>query len=242
LHRALLDLPARRTGPMAGRDARAKLAALLVFLIVISTAHRALPATGIAIAILLVAACVWARVPLWTALRRAAIVLPFTLFFALACWAAGDAARGVALAVKSYLSCLAVWLVIATTPLPALLRALESFGAPRFLLMVAQFVYRYLFVVAEEASRMAHAAAARGASPGRTFRRLRFRAAAGALAVLFARSYARAGEVHNAMLARGFRGQLHNLDSPDFRPADAAFLVAASLAAILARAAAERIA
>jgi cobalt/nickel transport system permease protein len=224
------------------RDARAKLAALVVLLVVISTAHRALPTTAAVLALILAGACVWARVPLLAALRRAALVLPFTLLFGIACWISGDAARGLALAIKSYLSCLAVWIVIATTPLPSLLRAFESFGAPRFLLMVAQFVYRYMFVIAEEAAQMAQAAAARGGSPRRAFRRLRFRAAAGALAVLFARSYARATEVHRAMLARGFHGRLHNLESPHFRPADAAFLTVASLAAVLARVAAERLA
>jgi len=226
---------------MDGRDARAKLAALLVVLVVISTAHRALAATAAALALVLIAGCLWARVPVLAALRRAAVVLPFTLFFALACWVAGDTARAVALVVKSYLSCLAVWLVIATTPLPALLRALESFGAPRFLLMVAQFVYRYLFVITGEAARMVDAAEARGGSPGRAFRRLRFRAAAGALAVLFARSYARAAEVHRAMLARGFHGRLQNLESPHFRPADVMFAAIASLATVVARLAAERL-
>lgn len=242
MHRPLLDLPARRAGPLDRRDARSKIAALLVFLIVISTARRAFPYTAGAMAVLLAASCVWARISLPAALRRAAVVLPFTLFFAIVCWLGGDAARGAALAVKSYLSCLAVWLVVATTPLPALLRGLESFGAPRFLLTVAQFIYRYLFVIAEEAAQMARAATARAGRTRVAFRYLRFRAAAGALAVLFARSYSRAGDVHKAMLARGFDGRLRNLASPRFRTADAVFVLAASLAAIAARVAAERLA
>ena len=242
MHRAMLELPVRQPGPLDRRDARSKLAALLVFLVVISTARSAFPETAAALALLLAAACVWARVPLAAALRRAAVVVPFTLFFVLVCWMAGEPGRGLALAVKSYLSCLAVWLVIATTPLPDLLRGFESFGAPRFLLMVAQFVYRYLFVISEEARQMAQAALARGGTARGAFRLLGFRAAAGALAVLFARSYGRAGEVHRAMLARGFRGRVRCLDAPRFRSADAAFLAAASLVPVLARLAAERLA
>ena len=57
-------------------------------------------------------------------------------------------------------------LVVSTTPLPVLLRGLEMTGAPRFLLMVAQFLYRYLFVISEEAQHMSKAAASRGASVG----------------------------------------------------------------------------
>lgn len=245
--RGMLEASARPQGPLDRRDARSKLAALLVFLVVISTAHDALPGTAAVLAVLLVAACLWAKVPLLEALRRAAVVLPFTLFFAVVCWMSGDAARGIALALKSYLSCLAVWLVVATTPLPALLRGFESFGAPRFLLMVAQFVYRYLFVIAEEARAMALAAVARGGSARGAFMgtsrgATRFRAAAGALAVLFARSYQRADEIHRAMLARGFSGRMRSLDAPRFRPADAVFAAVASLLAIALRLAAERLA
>jgi cobalt/nickel transport system permease protein len=237
-----LPHPAVGHGPMSRLDARAKLAALLIYLLVVSTSSRALAQSGAALALLLMAACVWARVPLMAALRRAAVVLPFSLCFAAISWMAGDAAGGLELTAKSYLSCLAVWLVMATTPLPGLLRGLESFGFPRFLLLVAQLVYRYLFVIPEEARQMAQAAAVRGGSAGRTFRKLRFRAAAGALAVLFARSYRRAGEIHSAMLARGFRGQMPTLETPRFRIADAVFLLLASLAPVVLRLAAERFA
>ena len=90
---------------------------------------------------------------------------------------------------------------------------------------------------------MSKAAAARGAS-ARGWRSggARFRAAAGALAVLFARSYGRARDIHQAMLARGFSGRLPTLAAPHFGGADAAFLAVASLAPILARLAVERLA
>lgn len=242
MQRAMLDLPAREPGPLDRRDVRSKLAALLMFLVVLSTARRAFPTTAGAMGILLLSACVWARVPVLAVIRRAALVLPFTIFFAAACWIGGDSERGLALMAKSYLSCLAVCLVAATTPLPALLQGFETFGAPRFLLMVAQFVYRYLFVISGEAKQMAQAALARGGRPRGTFRLIGFRAAAGALAVLFARSYARAGEVHRAMMARGFAGHMRNLETPRFQPADALFLAAASVVLVVVRLTAERLA
>src|SRR2546425_5239974 len=111
------------------------------------------------------------------------------------------------LVLKSYLSALAVLLVVSTTPLPVLLRGLEMTGAPRFLLMVAQFLYRYLFVISEEAQHMRKAAVSRGGS---------FRAAAGALAVLFARSYKQAGEIHQATLPPGFPRRFSPLSAPPF--------------------------
>jgi cobalt/nickel transport system permease protein len=88
--------------------------------------------------------------------------------------------------------------------------------------MVAQFLYRYLFVITEQAHRMRLAGLCRG---GRGFR-----ASAGALGVLFARSYERAECIHRAMVSRGFQGHFQLLSTTRFRMADVAFLcVACSL-------------
>ena len=237
----VLERWSRGASVLHRRDPRAKIVALLVFLVVVATARRELPLLAGALFLMLSAALLWARLPLAGGLARAAIVLPFSSIFAVVSWLAGDPARGVALVLKSYLSALAVLLVVSTTPLPVLLRGLEMTGAPRFLLMVAQFLYRYLFVISEEAQHMSKAAASRGASVrGLLSNRARFRAAAGALAVLFARSYGRAGDIHRAMLARGFLGHFQPLFAPRFRKSDAAFLVLGSIAPVLVRAAIER--
>ena len=57
--------------------------------------------------------------------------------------------------------------------------------------------------------------------------RSKFKAAAGALAVLFGRSYERAEGIHQAMLARGFDGHLRLLSTGRIRAVDVAFLAAA---------------
>jgi len=242
LHHIVLERWSRGASALHARDPRAKIVPLLVFLTALATARRALPEFSAVLFLLLCAALLGARIPLLAALARAALVLPFAAVFAAVCWLSGDPARGVAVALKSYLSALAVLTLVATTPLPALLRGLEAMRVPLFLLTVAQFLYRYLFVISEEAQHMRKAAAARGA-PVRPMASsgARFRAAAGALAVLFARSYGRARDVHRAMLARGFTGRLPTLYDLRFRPADAAFAALASLAPLAARLAVERI-
>jgi len=228
LHHVVLERWSRGDSPLHRRDPRAKTAALLIFLVLIATSRAHLPALGAAYLLMLLAGVVWARLPLAAALARSSVVLPFSLVFAAISWMAGDAARAGALLTKSYFSALAVLLVISTTPLPQLLRGLEGLGVPRFLLMVAQFLYRYLFVISEEAQHMRAASLARGASVrGMAAHGARFRSAAGALAVLFARSYARAGSIHQAMLARGFEGRFHLLSAGRFRWQDGIFLVAA---------------
>ncbi|HWQ57085.1 MAG TPA: energy-coupling factor transporter transmembrane component T [Bryobacteraceae bacterium] len=226
MHHAVLDEWSRRESALHRRDPRAKTAALVVFLIVVTTSTHNFVVLGPAYLGMLVAGMAWARIPPAGALARAAVVLPFSLVFAGAVALAGDPQRAVLLAAKSYVSAAAVLLLVATTPLPALLRGFEGLGAPRFLLMVAQFLYRYLFVISEEAQHMRAAALSRGGGirAGRT----RFRAAAGALAVLFARSHVRASDIHRAMLARGFEGHFRLVRNLRFGLADALFLVPAA--------------
>ena len=131
---------------------------------------------------------------------------------------------GAALVLKCYISALAVLVVVSTTPLPVLLRGVEMLGAPRFLLMVAQFLYRYLFVISGQAHRMRMAGLCRGGLSGRRS----FRAAAGALGVLFARSYERAESIHRSMVSRGFQGHFQLLTTTRFGLADTAFLCLAA--------------
>jgi len=160
-------------------------------------------------------------------------VLPFSLTFGLISWLAGDRLRALGLVEKSYLSTMAVLLVVGTTPLPLLLSGLEALGTPRLLVLVAQFLYRYLFVVSEQAQHVLLAAACRQGTERR--RRSSFRAAAGALAVLFARSYYRAEGIHRAMMARAFSGKFALLRRLQFRWADGLFTLAIAAFLILVR-------
>lgn len=240
MHHVALERWSRGASPLHRYDARAKIVALLVFLVVLATAQRNVPGLSAGLLLMLLLAAAWARLPAGAFLLRAAAILPFTAAFGIVCWLAGDPARGLALVLKSYVSALAVLLVVATTTLPNLLRGLESLRVPRFPLMVAQFLYRYLFVINEEAQHMRKAAAAR-APASFSARSLRFRAAAGALAVLFARAFARAAEIYRAMLARGFTGSFHTLETPRFAARDAVFLACASALPLVLRIGIERL-
>ena len=66
-----------------------------------------------------------------------------------------------------------------------------------------------------------------------------FRSAAGAVGVLFARSYERAESTHRSMISRGFQGSFPLLSQPRFNRVDTAFVCLASSlpvgAALLAR-------
>lgn len=243
-HYALaVDRWSRGASPLHARDARAKLGAILAFLIAVTTTRPGAHLAFGLYAALAIAAAAVARLPIAALARRAALVLPFSATFAAITWWSGDPARAMALAEKSLLCGFAALLLIATTPVDDLLRALESLAVPRPLILVIQFLYRYLFVISEQAQHMRLAAQCRRGlrGPGGTRyrpqgvtrrQRSRFSAAGGALGVLFARSWERADGIYRAMLARGFNGRFPRLAPLRFRAADAVFLFFAAFVAI----------
>lgn len=229
MHHAVLESWTQRPSALHARDARVKIAVLVAFLIAVATTPRMSARVAAGYTLLLVAGVLASRLPPGALLLRAGAVLPFSATFALFSILAGDPNRAAALVVKSYLSAAAVLLTAGTTPLPAVLGALERFGAPPFFILVVQFLYRYLFVISEQAQHMRIAAACRaGARRG-----LGFRAAAGMVSVLFARSYARAEGIHRAMLSRGFEGRAV-LFAPARAGAADALLLTGGIAAALA--------
>jgi cobalt/nickel transport system permease protein len=233
LHHVVLERWSRGTSLIHARDARIKLILLVGFLAVLATAPRISWSLALFNGAMLVLAILLGRLPLVPLLVRAAVVLPFSATFAVISAAAGEPDRAAALVLKSYLSATAVLVLAGTTPLPRLLRALESLGTPHLLVLVVQFLYRYLFVISEQAQHMRQAALCRGGSARRAFSS--FQAAAGAVSVLFARSYARAQGVHEAMLSRGFEGRMGLLSSSRIVAADIAFLVAGLVVVVGAR-------
>jgi cobalt/nickel transport system permease protein len=235
LHHVVVERWSRGTSLLHTRDARVKLILLGIFLVVLATTPRMTPWAAIGYSVPLLVAIFLGRLPAGGVLLRAAAVLPFSATFSLITALGGEPARAVSLVVKSYLSAAAVLVAIGTTPLHDLLRALESLGAPRFLMLVVQFLYRYLFVISEQAQHMRMAARCRGSARGLGRDGLGFRAAAGAVAVLFARSYARAQGIHRAMLARGFVGHTELLAARRAGPADLILLVLGGAALVAVR-------
>jgi cobalt/nickel transport system permease protein len=181
-------------------------------------------------------------------LRRSFVALPFALaavtaIFALPgqplfVWSLGpwrrvatDAGliRFTSIVVRSWLSVQMAILLTTTTQFPDLLHALRHLRVPKLLVAIVSFMYRYLFVLIDEAGRLLRAREARSArvAPGSGGGSLTWRARiAGHMAgQLFLRSYERSDRVYNAMLARGYAGQFLTLNPHVMRPRDWTALV-----------------
>ena len=172
-------------------------------------------------------------------LKRALIALPFALAAlplmftvpgpALAQWgavhiSAEGTVRFASILFKSWLSVQMALLLAATTTFPDLLWALRALKMPRTLVAIVGFMYRYMFVLADEAARLLRARAARSAaaSEGIAGGSLTWRArtAGGMVGNLFLRSYERSERVYDAMSSRGYAGEIRTLTPPHLKPAD----------------------
>lgn len=223
MHHVTLDSWSRIASPLHRLDPRTKILGGAAILLSLVLTHHAYGWLFLSYFLLITSLAALARLPLLAVVLRAGVVLPFAGAVAALNLFGGDPVRAAAVLGKSFLSAYTVLLLLASTPLHALLRGLESLGVPRFFLLVAQFLYRYLFVLSEQAQHMMQARRCRAP---RGSRGPLFASAAGAVAVLFARSYARAERIHRAMLARGFQGHFVLLDPPAFGRADLLFLAA----------------
>jgi cobalt/nickel transport system permease protein len=144
--------------------------------------------------------------------------------------------RFVSILVRSWLSVQMAILLVATARFPDIIHALEHLKVPAILTTIIAFLYRYLFVLADEVFRLIRARESRAAArPGtRSGGSVSWRAGvAGHMAgQLFLRSYERSDRVYNAMLARGYTGHFETINPHELRRRDY-LTVALALLAIL---------
>lgn len=116
-------------------------------------------------------------------------------------------------------------LLIVSTPWTHVLKAMRSLGAPVVLVAILGITHRYIFLLAQSAVQLFEARRSRIVAPmsGAQQRAL----ATAAAGVLLGKAFALSSEVHLAMIARGYRGEVHLLDDFQTRPRDWLALVLA---------------
>lgn len=144
--------------------------------------------------------------------------------------------RFISIVIRSWLSVQMAILLVAATEFPKIVHALRYLRIPAVLTTIISFLYRYLFVLADEVLRLLRAREARSAvvtgrkSGGSVLWRARM---TGNMAgQLFLRSYERSDRVYNAMLSRGYTGELLTILPRRFQMGD--WLVGALSLACLA--------
>lgn len=253
MHVSTFDRYEDRASFIHGVDPRVKVVATLAFIVsVVLLPDGAWWTYGLAF-LVLVAMTLAAHLSPWLVVRRSLVGLPFmlaavTLLFTVpgaVLWSGpfglsiSDAGleRFASILLRSLLALQAAVLLTASTRFPDILHALRHLHVPSVLVAIIAFMYRYLFVLADEVTRLLRARTARSArlpeldGGGNVLWQANV---AGRMAgQLFVRSLDRSERVYNAMLARGYRGEMLTMQSHAMERPDWAFLILALAVAAL---------
>ena len=198
-----LDRYSRLASPVHALPAWLKALATLTLVMAMAVARPSWwPALVVATA-LLVAGAWLSRIPAGFLLRRLLLLEPVVVVVAtLALWQPDGGMWFALLVARSTLSLAALILFTNTTPFGEVLELLRRCRVPSLLVTVLALMYRYVFVLVDEAARLQRARASRAFS--RSAARS-WRSVASGAGQLFVRSSERAERVFTAMCARGWR-------------------------------------
>lgn len=240
-----IDESAARDTTLARIDPRAKLVTTFVFVVTVVSFEAHVVAALLPLAVYPLALAAMGEVPAAPILRKLALASPFALMVGLfnpwldrtpvALWGDVTLAAGwwslASILLRFVLTVGAALLLVAGTGMAALCAGLARLGAPRIFTVQLLFLWRYAFVIGDEAARMERARALRSGG-----RRAGLRSQAPLLGHLLLRAIGRAGRIHQAMTARGFDGELRSLRTLRWQPRDTRFLLGWCAAFVLLRA------
>ena len=230
-----MERAAHGCSPLHRVDARAKLLLTVVYLVTMLSMPLEAFSGLLLYAVYPILAAQAAGLRYGDLLRRSLVVLPFValvglfniLYYRETVFTVGPVA-----VTRGWIDFLSILLLL-TTGYYRLCRNMQRMGLPSVFASQLLFVYRYLYVLTEEALEMSMARDAR--SYGR--RSYPLRTWATLVGQLLIRTFARAERIGRAMLARGFDGRIPAVgdDGQRWRKTDTAVFVLLSAAFIAVR-------
>lgn len=223
-----LDTPAHRI------DARAKAVTTLLFIVFVMSFSRYEVSALTPFFFYPLALLSLGRIPAGFLLRKILVAAPVAVAIGMfnpifdrepVAWVGSVAIAGgwisfVSILARFVLTVSAALVLVACTGMNRLCAGLERMGLPRVFAVQLLFLYRYLFVVVAEGSRMLRSMDLRSAG----LRTMGLRVYGSLVGRLLLRSMARADRIYRAMVARGFDGQIRVLRESRLQWADAAFV------------------
>jgi cobalt/nickel transport system permease protein len=215
-------------------DPRAKVIATMLFLFTVISFPKYEVVALVPLFLFPVLLMTIGEIPVLFILRKIIVVSPFAIFIGIFNPILDTRTAAVIFGVSlsagwiSFLSILlkfaltvsAALLLIATTSFPGVCHALRRLGFPALFVSQLLFLYRYLFVLMEEAMRIVRAREMRSFGMRSTGIKVFVRL----IGVLFLRTVDRAERIYYAMLSRGFQGDIPSLKRSRIAFRDLAFM------------------
>jgi cobalt/nickel transport system permease protein len=242
MHIHFLDPYIQRTSLIHHLDPRVKLLLALAFILAVALIPTGVWAVYILLYAILLSIVVFSELGIGYVLKRALLAFPFVLAalplifttpgaplaaIPLGPWTLSISQFGlerfISIALKSWISVQAAIVLASSTPFPQLLVAMRAIRIPRLLVAIFGLMWRYLFVLGDEALRLIRARASRsGALQGAGIKSggsLLWRAhiAGGMAGSLFLRALERSDRIYMAMLSRGYDGDVRSMPLPELR-------------------------
>ncbi len=228
-----LDALSSKQTPMHRVDPRAKVLTTICFIVVVISFNKYDPAGLAPLVIYPMAVMVIGDIPFSFIMKKLLIASPFVLSVALfnpildrspaldlgLFRVSGGFVSFASIMAKYVLTVSAGLALIACTGFDSICSALARMGVPRAFTIQLLFLYRYIFVLGEEAVRMARARALRSFGA----KGLGMSVYSSMIGQLLLRSMDRAQRIHLAMLCRGFDGEIHHISSSKIRLSDLLF-------------------
>lgn len=230
-----LDLMANHSSWVHRVDARAKVFTTLIFIIMVVSVDKYALSQLLPFLLFPAVLISLGDLPAGFFLKKILLVAPFAFFLAIfnplldrtiilhigAIGISGGWVSFLSLMLRFVLTVGAALVLIGITGFNGICMALLKFRIPRIFVSQLQFLYRYLFVLVDEARRMTRARVLRAFSP----RAPRLRTFSSMLGNLLLRATARAERIHLAMCCRGYNGDVHVINFSNFRLQDGLFII-----------------
>jgi len=223
---AYLDSPVHRIDP------RAKLtAAFAAIVVIVSESALGKPMHFVWYIMVLASIAGISRVPVGFLIRRVIIVMPFiamaSIFYPISAalegrsvsWTLDDPTVKAALIIflKGFTSVTILVLLTSTERFHQLLMGLRKMGMPKLICGISAILYRYIFLLTEEALRTTMARESR--TPGKLAVN-KIKVYGNQAAMIFLRSWERSQTIYSSMMSRGFVGEFPDMHTLKLRKID----------------------
>ncbi len=240
-----LDLLATGDSAIHRLDGRAKVLVVLVFIVSVVSFGKYEVSAVLPFFLFPAVMVALAGLPAGFLLKKTTLVIPFALVIGMfnplfdrevAVWFGPVGISGgwlscASIVVRAILTVSAALILVSVTGFPSVCHALERLGMPQAFAMQMLFLYRYLFVLAEEGGRVSRARRLRSFGN----KGMGLHAFGALVGHLLLRAWERAERIHRAMLARGFTGEFHSQGCSRFGKREILFLLGWTVCFVILR-------
>ncbi|PIU58272.1 MAG: hypothetical protein COS89_01250 [Deltaproteobacteria bacterium CG07_land_8_20_14_0_80_38_7] len=211
MHHTYFDRFANTSGLFQKIPATTKLYTSFALLIAIVTLPLNNIKASIPYFILCISLFAVSNLPWLYLIKRLIVILPFIIIAGIGIIGDILSERFTTLIMKTSAAAIILIVLTSTTAFPELLKALHKIKVPSVFIAILAFLYRFIFILSDERESL------QIAIKSRTFCRkikLAWKTTGWQIGTLFLRSSERADRIYNAMLARGFDGEIHTSTQP----------------------------